>query len=298
MGDAAKFRSLHAAAVAARNAGDFSALFDFARELKELGESTDDAVTEGWGHYFDGVRRMQYNDADGAEIELKHARNLFEDAGERFDAARVTASLAALAMDIRLAASEARRLLDNALPIIGESGDLHLFAVALGNFAELLRAEGDYRRALQCCSDAAGIFTELDDAPRAGWQFANVALCYALLRDFTPAFEAIDRAYQFLQQDLNPRWIAWHLDVCFVMVAKLLLWEEAAKLLGLVDLFRDEVDLTRPLAMIPWFSEAIERVTRAIPKDRLDELLQEGEKLSLEGAHLLVMTCAPESSRT
>jgi tetratricopeptide (TPR) repeat protein len=196
-------------------------------------------------------------------------------------------NLGTIEVDIHLNSGAARRLYELAEPIIREMNDPMRLAIALGNLSEIYRLEGDYRRAMATGNESLQLFADIDDPARAAWQLANIALCQSLLRDVAAAFDSMSAAYDLIVRDPNPRWLAWHFDVWFIIAAKLQRWETAARLLGFVDRLRHEKNVPRLPGLLPWFSLPVESLGRALTDERLHDLMLEGEALSVADAQAL-----------
>ncbi|HTX58593.1 MAG TPA: tetratricopeptide repeat protein [Verrucomicrobiae bacterium] len=285
--------ALEAAAAQAQRSADYPALERTARELVARGEAGADRSATAWGHHYLGVARLRLNDGVGAKREFERAAELFTESGDRVAASRSTMNLAMIELSINVDALAARRLYDAAEPAVRASGDPLRIARALGNLGEIYRLEGDYRAALGAANEALAIFERLGEHARAAWQLTNAAHLHALLRDYPAAMEALRMAYEALALEPRERWIAWYVDVCAIIAAKMDRWETAAQLLGFADRLRDEHTIPRTQVMLPWLSEPKERMAQLLSDERFDELTREGEGLTLQRAQALVETLRP-----
>lgn len=279
---------LQAAAVSARRSSDFLALERIGREMIARGEATGSREAVAWGHYHLGIALTNLNRGVEAERITRAALVLFKELGDEFAAARVMMNLAAIEMDNHLDAAAARRLYDAAEPAIRASGEPERIAIAVGNFGEILRLEGDYEGALRKGLESLEIFLSTGDEPQAAWQLINVAHYYALMRNDAAAVESMHRAHAILERIRDPRWIGLYFDTWMVLGARFGEWEAVAQLQGFVDRFRDENNQPRLQIMLPWLSEPKEKLSRMLSHEQMDELIARGEALTFDGAQRLV----------
>jgi len=94
-------------------------------------------------------------------------------------------------------------------------------------------------------------------------------------------------AYVEIVRDPNPRWLAWHFDVWFIIAGRSCkALETAARLLGFVDRLRHEKNLPRLPGVLPWFHYR-SKVGQALSGERLQDLMLEGEALGVADAQAL-----------
>jgi tetratricopeptide (TPR) repeat protein len=275
------------AAKSARAASQFLALERLSRELIALGEAGAGNDAEAIGYHHLGIALSNLNRGDEATTAARRAIELYENAGDRFAAARATMNLGSIALDNFGNAGEARRLYEDSTPVLRELGDPINLAIALGNLAEVCRLEGDYRGALAFAQESLSIFESLGDVDNRVWQLTNMAHFLAQVRQYDEAFDHLERARALLQVDPNPRWLAWYFDTWFLLAAGLQQFEVAAQLQAFVDKYRDERNQPRLQAMLPWLSTPKERVVRALTLERHNELVAAGEALTLAEAQRL-----------
>jgi tetratricopeptide (TPR) repeat protein len=269
------------AAVAAQEAADYLTLARIARKLIALSETNGDRKGLAWGHYFAGAAHFQRNDGRPAERSYRKALELFKADGDRDGIARSTLGLAAVAVDCDLDGPLARELYEEAIPIVRSLGDRRRLAIALGNFAEVMRLEGDARGALKNAEEALSIFREIDDAASTGWQLTNIAHFQLLRRDYGSAIESMHEAYAQLSRNTSVRKLALYFDVWFIILASLQQWDLAAKVLGFTNFYRDRNNAPRMQGIMPWFSRPVERLSENLAADRLTELMVEGETVTI-----------------
>jgi tetratricopeptide (TPR) repeat protein len=283
--------ALHDAAVAAQTACDYVELERCARGIIQRSEAIGDQHGLAWGYHFEGGALFQRNDGEAAVRAYRKALDLFVELDDRAGAALVAVSLGAVALDVYLDVDEARRLYDRAMPAIRESGDKRRLAICLGNLGEIARLEGHPRQAIDYATEALTLFKDLDEPAQVGWQLTNVAHYHALLRHDGLALENLRAAYVELSREPIPRWIAWYFDVWFILAVEFEHWEDAATLLGFTDRYRDDKNVPRMQAMLPWFSLPVECLAKRARMDKtLDDRRSAGENLSLSQAHKLVET--------
>jgi tetratricopeptide (TPR) repeat protein len=287
MAHPAETEPLHAAARAALAASDLPSLARVARELITLSESLGDRRELGYGYYYLGAAYFWRNDARQAEGAYRKGLDLLADLNDRDGTARITLGLAATAMQPGLDTAKARRLYEEALSIVREIGDKKLLAATLGSIGELCQFEADYVSAMRCTNESMTLFQELRMPGSAGVQCVNRAHIHTLRRDYAAALECLQQAFDYIGREPNPRRIAWYIDMCFVFAAALAQWEIAARLLGFVNRYRDEENVSR-LELTPWFTGHIERVSNHLGEDRLQELQLEGEALILDEVPAIV----------
>jgi tetratricopeptide (TPR) repeat protein len=284
------FEALRAAAATAQSRSEYRKLERIALQLLALGDSGGKKPALAWGHHFLGVARLRLNDGIAAKRELLAAVELFDQLGDAVAASRSTMNLAVIELALNVDVLAARRYFDAAMPAVRRSGDALRIARALGNLGEIYRLEGEYRAALRAAGESLEMFRRLGDHARAAWQLTNAAHLHSLLRSYPEAMESLKLAYDELVQEPVQKWIAWYFDVCFIIAAKLNRWDIAAQLQGFADRLRDEHAIPRSQVMMPWLSEPKERLATVFSGERHEELLQQGEGLTLEQAEALVVT--------
>jgi len=283
------FEVLYRAAMGARDAADFRTAERYAKELVALSESRGDRHWLAMAYVILAPALGQRNDSRGAGEAARKARDLFRELHDEVGEARALMALGAIALDINLDSSTARNYYDECVPMIRRAKDRRLLAVALGNLSEIARLEGDYRIALKHSTESLEIFRALGDHARSGWQLVNTAHYHALSRDYDTAVERLREAFDELTLERNPRWLAWYFDVWIIIAASSQRWETVARLRGFTDRYRDEHNVHRLQAMLPWLSMPFEQVWKNLPQERVDELLIEGESLTVEQAHAIAV---------
>lgn len=288
MPDAPGVRELHEAATAASTAADYLALADLARQMIELGERTGDKRAVAWGRYFSGVAFYQRSDGPAAQREFRSSRELFEKLDDREGVARGMLGLAVVSLDIDADVDQARHLYDLAAPILRAVGDARGLGNVLGNLGEICRLEGSPGKAEGYAAEALELFRESGNHALAGWQLSNIAHFRLLLRDEVGALDCMHEAYEELEQDPVPRWVAWYFDTWFIIAAALGHWEKAAQIYAFANRYRDEHSAPRYQGILPWFSSPVEQLSQNVGADELPKLLDAGELLTVDTANDLV----------
>ncbi|MBV8332388.1 MAG: tetratricopeptide repeat protein [Candidatus Eremiobacteraeota bacterium] len=257
-----------------------------------LAEERLDAEMIAWGNFYLGTASIHLHDAHTAKAALNKALTYYKSIGSGVDVARALMNLASVAVDIEVNAGEARRLYEQAKPLMIELGTRRQLATLYGNLGEVLRLEGNYRDALKYALESYGIFAAEGDHFRASWQLSNVAHIEILQRNYRAARSSLDDAAAHLRIDPNSLGLTWCFDVWIILAAKLECWQVAAQLLGYVETIRGELGLLRQDGMLPWLSEPIERLSKALEPHQLERLIEEGGRLTFEAAWELASTCA------
>ena len=107
-------------------------------------------------------------------------------------------------------------------------------------------------------------------------------------REQSEAIAILHDAYRELELDMSPYWIAWYFDLWVIIAAKREHWETVARLLAFVDKLRSEKSVPRSAGILPWMSAPMEYLATSITQERLHELFNEGEELTVEDARGLV----------
>jgi hypothetical protein len=283
-------RDLRDAAGAACTAGDFAALRRTADELVAFGQLNHLPEIAAWGEYFRGIACTYRGDGAGAERAFRNALAFFERDGDRLSAAHAMMNLAAVAIDIDVAPSKARRLFEEASFVIDTRGDVVERAMLRGKIAEVCRLESDFDGAMQNGLTAWQLFRRAGQNELAAAALVNVAHYLTLRRDYTAAIEAMVQLFASLNGDVNPLHVAWYFEVWFIIATKRNQWETAARLLGFAARYRGERELTRLPGTLVWLSEPTERLAAALSADRVRLLSDEGAALSLADARALAST--------
>jgi tetratricopeptide (TPR) repeat protein len=287
--DRTELDALIEAAQQTQDSSDYASLERLAHELIERSEKAGDKRGLAWAYYYLGSAYFQRNDGAAADRALRRCHDLFCEIGDEYGQARAMLSFGAVALDVHHDHDHARMWYDRAVPIVRRSGDRRRLAVTLGNLSEICRSEGSVAKALQYAGEALAIFRELGQHTDAGWICADIAHYHALRRDYRASFRSLREAYAELAHQRNPRWIAWYLDIAFILAAALGRWETAASLLGFTEHYRDVNRAPRMQALLAWTSAPIEELAkRANGDERLARLRNAGEALTLEEAQAFI----------
>lgn len=295
MGVSGTVDALCQAAEAAQRADNFRDLERLSRELIGACNAAGDPRV-ALGYQFLGICYGRKNDASRARENYVKALELFRSAGDRRGVLRVTVGLAYIAGELEVDPDAAHRLSEEALAIARELGDPEYLAVTTGNFAEVCRAQGDYASALRLAAEAAALYSADERWGRAAAQYSARAHIFAVRSEFSESAENLRLAWELLQRQPIAIHIAWYFEVAFIIAALRQSWETAARLYGFVDHYRDVNDAPRLQGILPRLSAQVERVYAELGHERVDELLHEGERLSLEQAQALTQTFAESSA--
>ncbi|MDP9018773.1 MAG: tetratricopeptide repeat protein [Candidatus Eremiobacteraeota bacterium] len=283
-----RVEELRTAAAAALFNADYRTMERLARELVEYAQATRSKRGLALGYHFIGNGRLQNGDGESAEIAYHKSLKLYEELGDAGAAAQVMMNLGIVAVEINLDVREARRLYDQALPIVRSLDDERRLALALGNFGEILRLEGDYDKALSLGRESYNLFIKSDSVLLASGQLVNIAHYHSLRREYAIAMETLNQAYEVINREQNPHWLAGYFDVWFIIATELNAAKVAALLLGFVDHFRDQKKVPRLQGMLPWASTCMDRLRKRLTDQRFAELRADGAKLTPVEAQALV----------
>jgi len=281
-------QSLHAAARAAQRTGNARALESIARELIAHAQNAGDDEHLALGHYYLGSAHFWRNDGRAAQASYETALALYTQAKDKAGIARVRIGMAAVAVDIDLHVDKGHALYEQALPIVRELDDKTFLAVTLGNLAEVCRLEGAYDPAMRYAAESAALYAQLGRLAQAGGQLATIAHIHALRRDYSDAIARMREAWEYFAGESSPRYLAWYFDIWFLIAAGMRRWETAARLLGFLNRYRDENNARRLQGILPWFSSPVERLSEQLGAQRAQELILEGQQLTVESAQDLV----------
>ena len=246
-------------------------------------QATRDDAEKAMAFHHLGLALYHRNAADDARAAYNRAIELYAKCGDRQSVAFVQVSLGSLELDVRGDYAAARRYYDAALPLLRERGGAPL-GIALGNVGEAQRLEGEYESALRSARESLGIFREVNDTNREGWQLVVLANCHTLLRRYEDAFSSLREAYEALSQQSNPRWYAHYFDAWLMLAVSLRRWETAAILAGFIDRYRHENAVPRLAGLAPWYRLSVGQIERHLEADALFLLRMQGAKLSVEQA--------------
>jgi tetratricopeptide (TPR) repeat protein len=280
--------TLREAAEAARAAADYRELMRIGNEMIGVGETTGDKNEAACGNSYVGMAFVRRNDGRAAEKAFHAALRLFEQLGDQLGVGRALMSLGVIALDIDVDVATAHRLYDESIQVIRDAGDPRNLAVALGNFAEICRLEGDYELATATAEEALGIFTALPDDANAGWQLANLAHFSLMMGRRATTRDRLHAAFVHLSRDPNPQWLAYAFDVAILALTKFGQLSDGARLLGFTDKYRSESGVVRAYGLLPWFSIPVERLNKELPEPLHHALVSEGERLSAQEAQAIV----------
>ena len=279
---------LRAATREAQLRADFATVERLAHELASRCSALGDSIGQGDAYAYLGGALVARNEGRGARAAYLRARELYESAHDLLGVARALNGLAHIALDIDLNLNEARRFLDESLPIARASGDRRLVGMILGNLCEAQRFEGDYGRAIRSATEALKVLDSIGDAPRAAWQLVNIAHCQFLRRERHEAVSTMRKAYEYLTRaSYDARMVAWYFEVWFIIAAGYGQWRTAALILGFVNQLRADKGLVRLQVLLPWLSGPTEELWRQLSGETVAQLFAEGAALSMEEAEAL-----------
>ena len=268
----------------ARDATDGPAVERFSRALIERAEPAGDVAMSARGQLLLGFAMVLRADSSRGRAALKKAQHAFESSDDLDGRAAHASVRGTLAFHVEDNPEAARRWSEECLALEAECTDPHYLGMALANLAEIARLGGDYRWSLRNSERAIAVFRDLDDCGRVAWQLSTVALTQLLSRDNDAFFASMCQAFNALRRDRIPRFVARYFDVAFIAAARFERWEDAARLSGFTDHFRHRKSQVRLNGLMPWTSEPIERLHKNLSDERLNELLLEGEGLTLDRA--------------
>lgn len=273
-----------AALTAARDAylqNDWRAQERFA--LQALGTTQDDADRAMAFHHL-GLALYHRNAAEDARSAYQKAIEAYARIGDTLSIAFVQVSLGSVELDLLGDSARARELCESALTAIRDAKREEPLGIALGNLAEALRLEGEYRRALDYAGEALEHFRAAGDNDHAGWQLITIANCHSLSRHYPQAFEALRDAYAALEPGGNPRWLANYFDAVLMLAVTLRKWREAAKLGGFLDRYRHDHRVVRLAGLAMWYRLSVQQIDRNLLADESFELRMQGAAFSVADA--------------
>jgi tetratricopeptide (TPR) repeat protein len=274
----------------AQATGQFAWLERTAHEIIDLATQLGDTATLATGYRCLGTSRHYASDARGAHEAYTRSLEVAQANDHEYEAALAMVALGNMALEQYSDKDEGLRLHLLAEPVVRASGNLKQIGILTGNLSEIARIDGAYDRALVYARESLEAFRAAGDEHRAGWQLTNIALIYALQRNWLRTLEALRTAWQTLSSTPNTYWLAMYFDVCFLVAVHMERWEIAAQLDGFTAQYRADQRVPRLLGLMnAWYPPAVEKFARSLSADRIGDLRAAGANLSPPEAHRLAL---------
>lgn len=283
----ARAQSLLASTQDAYERGDVTVLAHYASKLLEVAESMEDTKRAAQAYNFLGTAEVYRGNADTANRYFDEAQTRYAEIDDVGGTVSVLIARAVIYADILLDFSRSALILQEALAISRARGLERLTAFALSNLGETSRLDGDYVRAIAFTEESLAIFERLDDKAHVAAQLINIAHYRALRRDYDAAIASLRKAYDNLRKQQRFVEVAHYLEIWFFVAFETARYEEAAKLLGFLETYRDEHTVPRLPTMMPWFAPRLERLEQRLGYDKFAALRRQGELLTLRQANAL-----------
>lgn len=283
----ARSQSLLASTQEAYERGDVSVLVHYATKLLEVASSLPDERRMAQAYNFLGTAEVYRGNADAANRYFDEAQTRYAHLDDLSGTVSVLIARAVIYADILLDFAQSASILEDALAISRASNLDRLTAFALSNLGETSRLDGDYVRAIAYTQESLAIFERLDDKPHAAAQLINVAHYRALRREYDAAVASLRKAYELLRRQQRFVEIAHYFEIWFFLAFETGRYEEAAKLLGFLETYRDEHTVPRLPTMMPWFAPRLERLEQRLGYEKMAAMRRQGELLTLWQANAL-----------
>ena len=286
MDNEARAESLYASAQDAYQRGDIKVLQHYAKLLLALARQLEDDRWLGRAHNFLGGTYVYQGNAAAAEGEYRASLECYRAIGDTRGISSSLIGLGSVYSDLNLDFIAARECFQEGLAVAQSGGAEVQLAFAYANLGEISGFEGDYARALYYSKEALKIFEQLADVYVAS-QLIRVAHYQALRAEFDAAVQTLHVAYGKLRRD--QRWldVAGYFEVWFFIAIELGRFEEAARLLGFLEWYRDERNVPRLPSMMPWFAPRLEKLESRLGYEQMMRLRRDGELLSFFEASAL-----------
>ncbi|MDP9110176.1 MAG: hypothetical protein M3M96_00885 [Candidatus Eremiobacteraeota bacterium] len=266
---AARAESLLASTQDAYERGDVAVLIHYAAKLLEVAQSVGDTKRTAQAYNFLGTAEVYRGKAEAANRYYDQAQALYQQIEDTSGIISVLIARAVIHADILLDFNESRRILEEALRISRIAKLDRLTAFALSNLGETSRLDGDYVGALAFTQESLKLFESLGDQAHAAAQLINIGHYRALRREYEPAMASLRKAYAKLRKQQRFVEIAHYLEIWFFVAFEIGKFEEAAKLLGFLETYRDEHTVPRLPTMMPWFAPRLERLEQRLGYEKL-----------------------------
>ncbi|GAC1356820.1 MAG: hypothetical protein NVSMB31_17360 [Vulcanimicrobiaceae bacterium] len=272
---------------ATRNAyerGDAAVLQHYANRLLEMAQVLSDPLRIAQANNYLGTAAVYQGDADLAEAHFERAIEGYRSLGNNHGIVSVLIGKGVVYGDYFLDYDQARQLFEEALSIGEAAGEERLVAFAHANLGELRRSTGDYLGALHAAEESLRLFQQLGDAALVASQFTNIAHYRALRAEFRLAIAALHQAHEELKPQKRSPEVATYFEIWFFVAVELSRYEDAARLLGFLETFRDEHKIPRLPSMMAWFVPRMERLEQRLGYEAMARFRRAGERLTLDQA--------------
>ncbi|MDP9018895.1 MAG: tetratricopeptide repeat protein [Candidatus Eremiobacteraeota bacterium] len=281
---------LEALLEATRNAyqrGDATSLEHYAGRLLEMAQAVPDEMRIAQANNYLGTAAVYQGNGERADAYFDRAIAGYRALGNNHGIVSVLIGKGVVYGDFFLDYDESRRLFDEALAIGEAAGEDRLVAFAHANIGELRRTIGDFSAALHAAQESLRLFEQLDDEASVASQFTNIAHYRALRAEFPLAIAALHDAHEKLRRHRRAPEIANYFEIWFFVAIELSRYEDAARLLGFLETYRDENTIPRLPSMMAWFVPRMERLEQRLGYEAMAKFRRAGERLSLEQANAI-----------
>lgn len=270
--------------------GNIVLLSHYAAKLLEVAEQLDELALVSKASNYLGTAEVYAGRAESAHAFFDRAYEGYQKLGDSNGMVRVLLGRGVIASDINQDYGESRAFFDQALQLSRDANDDTMTAFSLANLGEASRLDSDSTGAIRYARESLVLFEKLDDQAHAASQLTNIAHYLVLRREYVPATAALRQAYQKLRKHQRFLEIAWYLEIWFFIACELRRSDDAGKLLGFIENYRDEHSIPRLPAMMPWYAPRLERLEQQLGYEAFARLKRQGELLTLAQANAITET--------
>jgi tetratricopeptide (TPR) repeat protein len=268
---------LHDAAQLANTGGNYVRLAELGERLVALHERrADDPLGYARALHALGAAKYNLGDAEGARQMLARALEAYREVGDPRGIAIGLMNLAAALSEYGTDEERAQQLFEESLEIYRSLGLSANMGIVLANLAAIAARRGDYAKGIDYGAQSFEVFERLGNKIFASWPLVDMAGYRLELGDVDECRNGLRKAGEYLDEDSNVKYVANFCDVAFCLAVDAQRYENAARIHGYIERFRDERDVPRLPADGGAFIARLARLREILDPPQLERLAAEG----------------------
>ena len=178
-----------------------------------------------------------------------------------------------------------RELLEHSLALGREVGDKWIIATSLRVLGVTVNQLGDHAKAMELLEESLAVYREMEDKLGIAYLLRNMGLVPLKLGDYERAAALCEESLA-LSHEIGDKWsIAWALEeLGAVAILGRAQPEQAARLFGIAESFREEVGISMPPSEHALYDKSMAALRDALDEEAFAAAWGEGRAMSLEQA--------------